>query len=187
MRRVGLHLVVLVSLGLLLPLAVAPPTWAHGDGETTEGYLLVQQALGHLAHDTDMSGIDLALEKVGDALETDDQDGVDVALLLDGKTTLEQGDVLRARDLLQNSIQDALHDLPPATGNQTGTREVVPELAGRTELRSQDWLLLLGSVAVLIVGAWLGYRFRPRDNVRALRSRLTTEAAVDPSRGGEGV
>ena len=66
-------------LAVLVTLALAAPASADGEGETTEGYLLVQQALGHLAHDTSHEGMALAMEKVEDALATEDQDGVDVA------------------------------------------------------------------------------------------------------------
>jgi len=69
------------TLAVLVVLAfamIAAPAAAHGDGETEEGYRLVQQALGHLAHDASAAGIDLAMEKVDDALATRDQEGVSV-------------------------------------------------------------------------------------------------------------
>ena len=56
----------------------AAPARADEPGETTVGYLLVQQALGHLAHDTSSEGIEIAMEKTDDALGTNDQEGVDV-------------------------------------------------------------------------------------------------------------
>jgi len=45
-----------VLIAVAASLAAASPAWAHGQGETEEGYLLVQQALGHLAHDTGQGG-----------------------------------------------------------------------------------------------------------------------------------
>ena len=113
---------------MLATFASAPAAWGHEEGETTEGYLLVQQALGHLAHDTSMSGIDLAMKRVDDALETDDQQGVDVAELEQGRAVLESGDVGQARVLLQDSIEQAAGGLPAATGMQTGTHEMAREL-----------------------------------------------------------
>ena len=59
-----------LTLSVIGSFAVAETAWAHGEGEPEEGYLLVQQALGHLAHDTSAKGIDLAMEKVQDALDT---------------------------------------------------------------------------------------------------------------------
>lgn len=166
-------------IGLLATFASAPAAWGHGEGETTEGYLLVQQALGHLAHDTSMSGIDLAMEKVDDALETDDQEGVDVAELERGMAALESGDVGQARTLLQDSIRQAMTALPPATAGQTGTHELAPELPGRPDLRAQDWVLLSASAVALVVGVWLAFLFRPRDTIRTLRTRLATASASD--------
>jgi hypothetical protein len=53
-------------LALLLAVAalvgVPAAGWAHEDGESEEGYLLVQQALAHLAHTTSHEGIELAME-----------------------------------------------------------------------------------------------------------------------------
>lgn len=180
------RLVAVAAMSLVGSIVLAPPASAHGGDETTQGYLLVQQAIGHLAHDTGASGIDLAMEKVNDALETEDQEGVDVAELEQGMAALEAGDGVRARQLLQDSISEALVSLPPATGNQTGTHQVDPELSGRADLRSQDWALLASSILVLLLGLWLTYVFRPHDNIRTLRARLATAVAResdDPRKG----
>lgn len=173
------RLAAVAAIGLLATFASVSAAWGHGEGETTEGYLLVQQALGHLAHDTSMSGIDLAMEKVDDALGTDDQEGVDVAELEQAKSALETGDIGQARTLLQDSIQQAMAALPPATGNQTGSHNVTPELPGRPDLRAQDWVLVAASAVALVVGVWLAFIFRPRDTVRTLRTRLATASASD--------
>lgn len=122
------RLTAIVAVILCGWLATAAPASAHGGGETEEGYLLVQQALGHLAHDSSMGGIDVAMEKVQDALDTEDQEGVDVAELEQGMAALEAGNVTEARSLLQSSIKQALDALPPATGNQTGTTTITPAL-----------------------------------------------------------
>ena len=177
------RLAAVAAISLLAAFWSAPAAWADGEGETTEGYLLVQQALGHLVHDTGMSGIDLAMEKVDDALETDDQEGVDVAELERGMAALESGDVGMARTLLQDSIRQATTALPPATGNQTGTRIVTPELPGRPDLRAQDWVLVATSALALVSGVWLAFLFRPRDTIRTLRTRLATALASDSGDG----
>lgn len=180
------RLAAVAVIGLLATFASAPAAWGDGEGETTEGYLLVQQALGHLAHDTSMSGLDLAMEKVDDALETDDQEGVDVAELERGMAALESGDASQARTLLQDSIQDAVTALPPATASQTGTHVVAPELSGRPDVRAQDWVLLAASGLALVVGVWLAFLFRPHDTIRTLRTRLATATAPGSGDGAKG-
>jgi len=170
--------VLIIGLGLLGFSVVSSAASAHED-ETEEGYVLVQQALGHLAHDTSHEGIELAMEKVGDALEAEDQEGVEVADVTQAMSALEAGEVDSARGLLQGSIEEALRDLPPATGNQTGTTVVVPELPGRSGMGGRDWGFLAASVVVLLVGGLLSVRFRPPDSIGRLRRTL-----VRPGTGG---
>ena len=177
------------TLMLLTSFMTVAPAVAHGEGETNQGYLLVQQALGHLAHDTGAVGIELAMEKVQDALDTNSQRGVDVVEVRRGMEALKGGHVSAARSLLQDSIKEALADLPPATGNQTGTKVLLPELPGRSALHGQDWVFLIASVLAGLLGVWLALRFRPHDSVRDLRSGLTTMDArssgrPDPGREG---
>ena len=186
-RRGRAGLVAGMVLGFVLGLVVlAPPALAHGGDETQEGYLLVQQALGHLAHDTTHTGIDLAMEKVDDALAAKDHDGVAVAQVKQAKAALEAMRVEQARALLQDSIKVALRELPAATGNETGTTLVVPELPGREGLTGSDWLLLAGSILLVAAGLWLSFVFRPPDSVSALRRQLggkrgdSGKDAVDP-------
>lgn len=162
---------VVAALALLFAFALVPPASAHGGEETEEGYLLVQQALGHLAHDTSHVGVALAMEKVDDALATEDQDGVDVAAVEKAKTALETDQVDTARTLLQGSIKEALSELPPATGGETGTTVIVPALPGRDGLTGRDWSFIAASVMCLLAGAFLAYRFRPADAVGELRRR----------------
>ena len=172
----------LVALTCLVgALALAGPAWAHGDDETEEGYLLVQQALGHLAHDTGHEGIDLAMEKVNDALETEDQEGVDVPEVHQAMDALEAGRVDQARALLQDSISEALSEQARATGYQSGTTIVLLDLPGRRGLSGQGWSLLVASVALLVTGLVLAYRFRPRDSVAQLRRRLHRDTTTPAS------
>jgi len=162
---------VVAALALLFAFALVPPASAHGGDETEEGYLLVQQALGHLAHDTGHEGIALAMEKVDDALATEDQEGVDVPTLEKGMAALEGGQADRARSLLQRSIKEALSQLPPATGEETGTTLIVPALPGRDGLTGRDWSFVGASLLCVLAGAFLAYRFRPADTVAELRRR----------------
>lgn len=173
------------AIGFVAAFAGTSAAWAHGEGETTQGYVLVQQALGHLAHSTSMSTVDLAMEKVDDALETDDHEGVDLAELERGQAALEAHDVDRARILLQDSIQEALAQLPPATGNETGTHQVTPTLEGQPDFRAQDWGFVVISALAMVLGVWLSFRFRPVESVRTLRARLAAPAP-DPENGEGG-
>lgn len=169
--RVAWRLAVVAGM-FLAPMTMTAPAHAHGDDEAKEGYLLVQQALAHLAHDTSSDGIDLAMEKVNDALETDDQEGLDVAEVRQGMDALEAGRVGKARILLQDSITVALADRPLAIGYDTGTGLVPSGLPARGPLGVGDGVLLVLSVAVAGVGVWLSVRFRPKDTVSALRQGL---------------
>ena len=176
--------VAVASIGLLGVFAVALPVSADGGDETHEGYLLVQQALGHLAHDTSSGGIALAMEKVEDALAAADQDGVAVADVEQAERALEAGRVGQARVLLQGSIWQALLELGPATGEQTGTTVVAPALPGREALTGRDWGFVAASVVFLLAGMGLAFRFRPRDTIGELRQRLG--ASRTDVGGGEG-
>ncbi len=164
-----------VTLGSVLS---ASPTWADEQGETTEGYLLVQQALSHLAHDTTSGSIMDAMEKIDDALSTKDQEGVDVAELQQAKAALEAGQVEEGRALLQQSISEAISQFKPATGGETGTTVVLSPLPGRSSLTGGDWGFLALSVLLLLLGVGLAWRFRPQENVHELRRRLDPPARV---------
>ena len=174
-RPVGVPLLgrcAVCALAILMTFAPAPAAGADEPGETTHGYLLVQQALGHLAHDTSHEGMDLAMEKVQDALATEDHAGVDVATLQRAETALEAEQVDTARADLQASITQALSDLPPATGEDTGTTVVVPALDTRDGMSASDWLFIAISLLALVAGVLLAVRFRPADSVAELRQRM---------------
>ena len=148
---------------------------AHeGSGETEVGYLLVQQALGHLAHDKTSSGMDGAMEKIGDVLNTKDQAGVNIAEVQQAKAAMEAGQAIQAQALLQHSITEAVSKLMPATGEETGTKVVSDPLPGRGALGSGGWAFLAASLLFLVLGSGLAYRFKPADTVGRLRERLGT-------------
>lgn len=176
---VGFLAALVMSSGVVL----ASPARADEPGETTVGYVLVQQALGHLAHDSTSEGVMLALEKVDDALSTEDQEGIDVAELQRAESAIEEGDIQQGRVLLQSSIADAVSELEPAVGEETGTTIVLEPLEGRGALTVGDWVLLLSSILLVLAGGALAWYFKPRDNVHALRDRLGPPhpaSAADP-------
>lgn len=170
--RRGWTAVLTAALFALGGVGSASPAWADEPGETTVGYQLVQQALAHLAHDSSMAGMTVAMEKIEDALATKDQEGVNVGELEQAAAAMESGQVQQGQALLQKSITEALHNLPPVVGDETGTTQVLNTLPGRPMQTSNDWGFLTASVLLLLVGAALAARYRPRDNVRALRSLL---------------
>lgn len=165
------------------------PAAAHGEGETEEGCLLVQQALGHVAHDTSMGGIDAAMEKVQDALDTKDQEGVDVSELEQGMSALQAGDVDQARRPLQDSIATA----PEALASRFGQPDCdAHRRAGAPRsVRMAHPGLDLPARAVRRPAdrSWLAYLFRPQDKLRNLRSMLGgsgTAASPAASQGTRG-
>jgi len=153
----------------------ATPAWAHaGSGETEVGYILVQQALGHLAHDKTSNGVDASMEKIGDVMKTKDQAGVNMAEVQQAKTALEAGQVVQGQALLQHSITEAVSKLMPATGEETGTKVVSDPLPGRGALGGTGWAFLAASLLFLVLGGGLAYRFKPAETVSQLRERLGT-------------
>lgn len=168
-RSAALLVAGLLSIGSVL---FAAPAGAHGEEGSVEGYTLVQQALGHLAHDSSDEGAMLAMEKIDDVLAAEDQDGVDVAQVDQARAALMTGDVPAGQALLQSSITEALAELTPAVGEETGTTVVLEELPGRADLSENDFLFLAVSVLLLVVGALMAWRFRPADTVRELRTTL---------------
>jgi hypothetical protein len=166
------HLLVVVAMALLGVSAAATPASAHGGDASKQGYVLVQQALGHLAHDGGRIGMDLAIEKVNDALAAKDHDGVDVAEVLRAKQALEAKQVDGARSLLQDSIKAALAELPPATGEMTGTKLVLAPMPRHDGLAGRDWFFLGASAALLLIGFGLAGWYRPADTIGDLRRLL---------------
>ncbi len=169
--------VVAVALSAAALIALPSAAWADSEGETTQGYVLVQQALGYLAHEG-TAGVEMAMDKVKDALATTDQKGVDVALVQEAKGALDQGDVAAAQAELQSSITVAVKGLAPAVGVDTGTTVVPSDLPGRGALSGLDKTFLAISILLVLVGAAIAARFRPADSVRVLRARLAGPAPV---------
>ncbi len=167
-RQLG-SIALVLALALLGMLVAALPASAHGGDPSKEGYVLVQQALGHLAHDTTHDGMDLAMEKINDALAVEDHEGVAIGEVRQAKRALEADDIAGTRTLLQNSIREAVAALGPATGEETGTTVVRPELAGRGALSARDWSFLVVAVIVLLGGAALSYLYRPAESLKVLR------------------
>jgi hypothetical protein len=163
--------------------AAAVPASAHGADASKEGYVLVQQALGHLAHDGGHVGMDAAMEKINDALAATDHDGVDVAEVQQAKQVLQAEQVDRARSLLQDSIKAALAELPSATGEMTGTKLVLAPMPGHDGLAERDLFFLAASATLLLIGFGLAGWYRPADTIGDLRRLLVGPTARHARQG----
>lgn len=152
---------------------------------------MVQQAISFLANEPDAKGTSEALVRVDDALNAEDQDGVDIPVLEQAKAALNAGNADGARPLLQSSIKAAVASLKPATGDETGTTIVVPPLRRNGSLSGSDWVLLILSLFVAVGGAVFSYRLRPPENlgalgndIRAVRALIPNQSST-PSSGGD--
>ncbi|TFD81227.1 hypothetical protein E3T54_02175 [Cryobacterium sp. Sr8] len=143
--------------------------------------MLVQQALGHLFHDTGPVGTAGALMEIDELLNAEDQHGVAVDEVRQAKTALEGGKIAEARTQLQGSIAAAVAALKPARGDETGTTVVLGPLPPRGPPTGWDWALLLLASLAALVGTVLAILFRPRDSLRELRQTLSPHRATSPS------
>lgn len=173
-RPVSILAVLLV--GVWLTMSAAAPAMAHGGKDSDQASVLVLQAIGFIVNKPgDMDDIS---DKVNDALDAPQKEGVDMAQVQAAKQALDNNDMDRARTLLQQSLTSA--PMETATGEETGTTVVHDGLSTQGRLAGGDWVLLVLSVLVLALGVWLAVRYRPADSVRALRRRL---APVPEPRG----
>lgn len=163
-RRFAFFSLVLAFLSVSV---VGAPAWAHGGPGTTEGYVIVQQALSYLVNDTSPAGTMKAMEKVDELLANEDQDGVAVADVEQAKAALSAGDTKTAQTLLQGSITEAVAALKPAVGEETGTTTMLaPFTQGPPTVT--DWVFLVLSVLAALGGALLAMWLRPREGLREL-------------------
>lgn len=182
-RRPRRAVVVLAAVATLLALAASAPAAAH-EGEEGGARLAVLQAIAYLVSSPE--NMDPIEDKIADALASEDADGVDLGLVQQAADAVEAERMAQARVLLQEAIgarsdlrgtavQPILH-LPgepapedPATGAATGTSVVITEMAGRGALDGTDLTLLAIAGASMLLGGWLGLRFRPAHSVHQLR------------------
>lgn len=166
-RRTVVAAVIAVAVLLLS----SAPAFAHGDGESDKAGDLVRQAIAHIVHDP--KNTTAAAEKVNDALNAADKEGVDMALVAQAADALKQGDSHLARTLLERSIGARpylggndpvpIRQVPPlATGAETGIDVVIDPLALHGGQTGGDWATLAGMVALGALGVYLVARFRPR-------------------------
>lgn len=94
----------MLAVGVLavIVLAGARPAAAHEPGESAEASELVRQAIALIVNTPDDT--EAIEDKVADAQEVEDQEGVDVALVRRAGEAYEAGDLHEARTLLERSI-----------------------------------------------------------------------------------
>lgn len=162
-RSVSATVAALMAGALLLS---ASPAAAHGDGEAdVPARTLVLTALTYLANQPP-GFMDVAYDKVGDALESEEADGVDLAEVEAAQTAMERDDMMAARELLQASLAPLTG---PVTGDGSGTTMLLDPMAGRTKWAWSGAVLAVVSAAAIITGAGLARRWRPTMTLRALR------------------
>lgn len=152
-----------------LTLLPAAPALAHGGGDAKESRVLVLDALSFLAN-RPAGYEDMVMDKVGDALDAPDKDGVDLAAVTKAQAALKAGDLSATRTLLQSAV------LPmdePVTGEEPGTTAMLDPWDPSVSLGGLDGVLAALSAAALAGGVVLAVRSRPHDSIRVLNTRLS--------------
>ncbi len=123
-------IVALAGLVWFVPFSAA---LAHEENEKVPARTLVQQAIALLGGQPDQ--VEAIEEKIRGALEADNAEGVDLALVKEAYTAFQGGDPHRARDLLEESIGLKPHQVVVspkaelrATATPEGSAEAAPAL-----------------------------------------------------------
>ncbi len=151
--------------------AGARPVMADEPGESTVASELIRQAIALIVNAPD--AIDAVGEKVGDALEVDDQAGVDISLVHQADEALGVGDLHEARALLERSIGARPHlgtndvavigevsEDRTARGAEAGNAPILDPL-DTGGLDGGDATAIVAGVALMLAGVFLGLRWRP--------------------------
>jgi hypothetical protein len=155
--------VVIAALATVVP---ALPAAAH-EGDSDQARVLVLDALAYLANQPD-GYVDDVTDKVGDALEAPDTEGVDLAKVRAAQASLESGDLTQVRADLQDSVEPLTERV---TGEEPGTTTMLDPLPGRDGWTGGDTVLVVLSVLVLLAGVVLAIRWRPEESLHDLRVR----------------
>ncbi len=179
MRNSLNHVRAVVMAGALAAavLGGARPAAADEPGESTVASELVRQAIALIVNTP--GNVDGAREKVGDALEVDNREGVDIPLVRRADEALLAGDLHEARTLLERSIGARSHlganDVAPigevsqdgtARGAEAGDAPILDPL-DTGDIDGGDATAIAIGVVLAAVGAFLGLRWRPSRVKRA--------------------
>lgn len=186
--------------GCLLAVTVPAVAYAHGDEGDVPARDSVLQAIAYIVNTP--SDLDMITDKLNDAKESSDPEGVDVAEIDRAMEALDEGNLPQARRLLEEAIGaradltglDVRHvlEVPPgastvslATGEQPGTQIVTDELPGRGPWTGTDSVLIGIAAVAVAAGVVSGWRSRPVHSIHALRRRAARESRpVDHNVGG---
>jgi hypothetical protein len=149
----------------------AAPAAADEPGESTIAHHLVREAIALIVNTPgDMEAI---REKVGDALEVEDQEGVDIGLVRLADEALAAGDMHEARALLERSIGARPHmgvsDVAPigevtghrmARGGEPGDAPILDPL-DTSDIQGGDAAAIATGAILALAGILLGWRWRP--------------------------
>lgn len=167
--------------------AFAAPAWGHREEGAGDAGTLVRQAIALLSSDD----VEAAKERLHDALEADETEGVDLDLVRRAVEVIDAGDLHQGRELLERSIGARPHlgatepkpirETAPtapsdevadagardlATGAEPGAELISQPLDPQPELDGGDWALLGASLVVGLAGVYLALRLAPRGKAR---------------------
>ena len=182
-RFTGQSTAPLIITALVLVLITVLPGQARADeGESKEAPVLVEQAIALIAND---AGEERVAERIQDALEAPDKEGVDLVLVRRALDAVEapgedKAGLRRARVLLWDSLGGKLPSAPQggrlATGIETGTSRVLDEFRpARGISGTEDAVLFALAVCAVAVGIWLSVRLRPPHRIRELERRAAAQ------------
>lgn len=149
----------------------AMPAAADEPGESTIAHHLVREAIALIVNTPE--DMDAVREKVADALEVEDQEGVDIALVRQADEALAAGDMHEARALLERSIGARPHmgtsDVAPigevsehgmARGGEPGDAPILDPL-DTSDIEGGDAAAIAIGAILALGGILLGWRWRP--------------------------
>ena len=149
--------IALVSGALVVLLST--PAWAHEGEEEVPAITTVEEAIAIIASQPEQ--MDAIEDKVADAQESDDTDGVDVGLVKQAGAALDEGDMDATMLLLERSIgvEPGTMMTDPTTGLLSPAPEppsrlsagspLLAEAANRPSAAATVWLLILAALAVV--------------------------------------
>jgi hypothetical protein len=151
-----------VSLALVALGTMASPALAHEGEEAVPARTQVQVAVAVLR--TQPEQVDLAADRINDATEAKDKEGVDVDKIEQAKETLEAGDMARTELLLEQALGSCpgqpveaptrirgelpLKACPPPAAHELALGRQRPQGGTRVSLLTIGALLVLGGLVL---------------------------------------